>query len=102
MHGAGWKMNQRARHRGHRLVADAEVDLSSDDEEGLVPRMTVRRRPTAFGPTLEEYLIALGRFTRCEHGHVLADDVERRRVVLWRNDEWSYSHLGGMSRRLLN
>jgi hypothetical protein len=49
--------------------------------------MTVRRRATALGPTLEEDLIALGRFGRSKHCDVFADDVERRRVVPGRDDE---------------
>jgi len=54
MHGAGGKMNECAGQRGRRLGTDAEIDLSLDDEEGLVPRMTVRWRAAALGPALEE------------------------------------------------
>src|SRR5271157_5404446 len=93
MHGAGGKMNQRARRCRCRLGTDAKSDLALDDEEGLVPGMTVRRRSAAFGPTLEENLIAFGRFARCEHGDVFADDVERGRVIPWRNDKRFCGHL---------
>ena len=65
----------------------------SDDEERLVPGMTVRGRPTALRAALKEDLVAFGRFARREHGDVLTDDVERRRVALGGDDERSCGHL---------
>jgi hypothetical protein len=59
--------------------------------------MTVRRRATAFGTTLKEDLVASGRLARCEHGHVLADDVEGGRVILRRDDERFHGHVGTLS-----
>src|SRR5512135_2934314 len=97
MHGAGGKMDKRARRCRSRLGTDAEIDGTLDDEEGLVPRMTVRRRACALGPTLEENLIAFGRFARCEHGDVFADDVERMRVILWFDNKRFRRHLGLLS-----
>jgi hypothetical protein len=88
------KMDKGALRRRSRLVADAEIDLPLGDEEGLVPGMTVRRRPTALGPTLEEDFIAFGGFARCEHGDVFADDIEWARVVLWCDDERFCRHPG--------
>src|SRR4030095_3184917 len=82
MHGAGGEMNKRTRRCRRRLVTDAEIDLAVDDKKRLVPRMAMRWRATALGPTLQEDLIALRRFARCEHGDMFADDVERRRVIL--------------------
>src|SRR6185369_5327675 len=94
MHGAGGKMHERAGRSRRRFGADAEVDLALDDVEGLVPGMAMRWRAAAFGPTLEEDLIAFRRFARCEHGDVFADDVERRRVILGRDHERFHGHFG--------
>src|SRR5262249_46051088 len=77
---------------GFRLPADAEIDLAFDDGERFVPGMAVRRRTTALGPTLQEDLVAFGGFARCEHGDVLADDVESGRVVLGFDNELFHSH----------
>src|SRR5262245_1355038 len=94
MHSAGGEMNECARRYRRRLGTDAKIDLSVDDKEGLVPRMAVRRWTTALGAPLVEDLITFRRFARCEYGDVFADDVERRRVILWRHHERFYSHLG--------
>src|SRR5262249_26632114 len=92
VHRAGGQMDERTRHAGLRLPADAEIDLAFDDEERFVPGMAVRRRTTALGPTLQEDLVAFGGFAPCEHGGVLADDVESGRVVLRFDDERFHSH----------
>src|SRR5205085_2631794 len=95
MHGASGKMNKCAWRCRLRLGTNAEIDLALHDKEGLIPGMTVRRRATALGPALQEDLIALGRLARSEHGDVFAPrDVERSRVILWRDDERFCSHLG--------
>src|SRR5215470_9054510 len=54
--------------------------------------MTVRGRPTALGAALEEDLVAFRSFARGEDGDVLADDVQRARIILWYHDEWFGSH----------
>src|SRR5262245_3595982 len=97
VHGPGGKVDERARRGRRRVGTDAEVDPSLDHVEGLVPGMAVRRWTAAFGAALKEHLVALGRLPRGEHGHVLAEDVEGRRVVLRGDDERLCGHLGGSS-----
>src|SRR5688500_5889117 len=99
MYGAGPQMHQRPRQCRRRVLADAEIDLSLVDEEGFVPWMAVRRRAAALGTLLQEDLVAFGRVARREHGHVLADDVERRGVVPWSHHERLGAHLDSPSHR---
>src|SRR5262249_55050148 len=89
----------RRRHRstGPRGSSQPHHDHDVPHVEGLVPGMAVRRWTAAFGAALEEHLVALGSLPRGEHGHVLADDVEGRRVVLRGDDERLCGHLGGSS-----
>src|SRR5262245_48558877 len=55
--------------------------------------MTVRRRTAAFRSALQEHFVTSGGFTGGEHGDLLTDDVERRCVLLSRDDEWFCRHV---------
>src|SRR5262249_45149194 len=93
VHGSGGEMHERARRGRHRFGADTEIDLTPGDEKGLVPGMAVGRRAAALRPLLGENFIAPRRLAGGEHGDVLADDAERRGVVLWCDHERPSGHM---------
>ena len=64
------------------LRLDAEVDLSADHVERLVPGVMMGRRPAPLGPGLAEDLVTSGLGAVGEDGDLLADDLECLRAVL--------------------
>ena len=69
------------------LTVDAEDHVAAGDIERLVPRMAVRRRPTAFGTGLAEDLVAAGRRPRSEDRDLFAHDSERTGSLVGLHDE---------------
>ena len=73
-------MHQRARHSDHIAFVEAERHLALDDIKGFIPRVVVWWRAAAFGPSLQENLIAAGLLARSEHSDLFAHDIERPRA----------------------
>src|SRR5215510_4823474 len=80
-------VHQRAGAREETLLLKTEFDLTHHDVEGLVPRVSMRRRPATFGSSLEKDFVPLSRRTRCKHGDLLADNIEGLWIVLGGNNK---------------
>src|SRR5262249_29863880 len=84
--GARGQMHERSGARQGRLVPVVDLDVPSDDIEGLVPVVAVRGRTAPFGALLEEDLVAVRYLVRGEHGDLLADHVEGTPVIRGTHD----------------
>src|SRR5512143_2450477 len=87
------KVHERPGNQGPGLFSGAEFDLAFGHIEGLIPRVGVRRRTSAFRPLLEKDLITAGGFTGCKHRNALADDIQWMPIILRCDNKRLWVHL---------